>query len=330
MEVKAPATNQAFSAKLKKIFARTEISALIALLAIALLTGIANKAFFTASSIINLFRAVALDMVPCIGITFCLASGEIDLSSGSMVALSGIIVGGAQEVLHWATWPAVFAAVAVGVIGGIMAGFIICQFNIPPMIATLGMQQIYTGLVNVVTGGRPYALMNPDFNKFGSGNFLGIPYSIYVAAIFVLIGYFVMNHTTLGRSFIAVGGNAETARLAGISSYKHKLMVHALAGGTFAVGGIIYTARMGSANINVGASLQMNAIAACVIGGTSIGGGSPTVFGTVIGLTLMTLLMVALTYVKVDVYWQKVVLGVIIVGAVAIDTAKRASMLNMK
>ncbi len=309
---------------LKKILQKNEVGVLLIFLGLSLITGIINPAFFKATSLINLARSSAMSLVPCLGLTFALGSGEIDLSVGSMLALSGVIAGMCMKRFGLSVWLSIVIAMAGSAIGGVMIGAFVVAFAIPPFIVTMGMQNVFRGLVNVLTMGSPYTQLPAGFTYFGVGTLGGLPFVIYVAAIIFVIMYFVMKYTVFGRSTIAIGGNRETARLAGINVTKYVILVHVLCSVCAGIGGMLTTARLGSAQVSVGTGQEMNAIAGCVIGGTSMGGGSPTLVGTVIGVALMELLTVALTLIKIDVYWQKVLLGFIIIGAVATDTMKRS------
>jgi ribose transport system permease protein len=303
----------------------SELGVLMVFIVLAILTSILNPRFLQPTSLINLLRSISLSLIPCLGLTFVLGIGSIDLSVGSMVALSGVICGMCIKLFGFPVVPSIIIALVGSCVGGLMIGWVIVQFNVHPMIATLGFQQVFRGLVNVLTRGVPYnGLTNMQF--IGKGRIFGLPFIFYLCVVFFIVFYFLLKHTVFGRSVVAVGGNRETARLAGIETKKYIYLVHVLCALCAGIGGILTTARLESAQVSVGLGLELNALAGVIMGGTSFEGGTPTLFGTVIGVTLMEFLTIMLTMIKLDVYWQKVVLGVIIVFAVATDTYKRSRL----
>jgi ribose transport system permease protein len=324
-------TPKALLVKAKQAYMqKSELSVFSVFLSLAVITSILNPAFLTPVSLINLVRAVSLTIIPCIGLTFALGAAEIDLTPGAMVALSGVLCGMFMKRFNIPIVPSVIFALIGAAVGGALIGFVVVQFTVPSMIVTLGFQNVFRGVVNVLTRGSPYANLPKGFAFLGTGTLFGLPFSVYLAVVFLIFGYFLLRHTVFGRSVVAVGGNQETARLAGISVKKYIILVHVLSSVCAGIGGILTTARLGSAQVSIGAGLEMNALAACVIGGTSLSGGAPTLLGTVIGVALMELLTIALTMVKIDVYWQKVILGLLIVAAVASDTYKNFGRLGAK
>ncbi|GHU82197.1 sugar ABC transporter permease [Spirochaetia bacterium] len=309
---------------------KSEWSGFTVLVVLGVVTAILNPAFLGGDSLINLARAISMSLIPCIGLTFALGAGEIDLSPGAMLALSGVMAGLFIKRYNMPVFPAVLLTLVIAGACGALMGWVIVQFSVHSMIATLGFQNIFRGFLNVLTEGHPYTGFPDSFLFFGKGSILGLPVPIYLSIIALIVGMFLLKNTVFGRSVVAVGGNIETARLAGIRTKKYIILVHVLSSVCAGIAGLLTAARIGSAQVMVGSGLEMNALAAVVIGGTSLAGGSPTVVGTLVGVAIIELIAVALSLVRVDVYWQKVVLGIIIVIAVAADTYKRARLASGK
>jgi ribose transport system permease protein len=198
-------------------------------------------------------------------------------------------------------------------------GFTITRFNVPPFVATLAMLTIARGFTMLYTKGHPISNLGTDFAFIGAGIVFGIPVPVWIAAIVVLIAVFITQKTKLGRYIYAIGGNEQAAKLSGINIKKVKLTVYALAGALAALGGVIVTARLDSAQPNAGISYELDAIAAVVIGGTSLSGGKGTVWGTVMGAIIIGVLNNGLVLLNVSPFWQQVVKGSVILLAVVID-----------
>lgn len=310
---------------IKKILQNREIGILIPLILICMITSLINPAFLNIGNIVDVLRSISLTVIVAVGMTFVLISAGLDLSVGSVVGLSGMITG--WGLVNGVPIPVsiIFGMIA-GIIVGYANGFIIVRFKIPPLIVTLGMMYIARGVVYVISKGRPFYPFPDSFKQIGQGALLGIPYSIYIALVIIIIGHFMLNYTTFGRSVMAIGGNEETARTSGINITKTKVLIYCIVSALSAVSGILMASRLSSSQANAGNGWELTVIASVIIGGTSMFGGAGSVIGTVIGASIMAVLTNAMVLMKVSVYWQNIVVGAIIILAVGIDTYRRNVM----
>jgi len=311
---------------IKKILRRSEIGVLIPLLILWVITYMANKAFFSSTNMISLFRTVSISLLGAIGATFIFACGMMDLSAGSVYALSGMVAAISMKDLGLSVGVAVLLSLLVGVVIGLINALIVNKFEIPAFIATLGTQYIARGIVNVISEGKTYTGFSESFNAIGGIGFLGIPWSVYIAIIISIIAGFILKNTVYGRSLLAVGGNAETARVCGINIKRVRNIAFLISGILCAMAGLLSTARLSTAQVSAGTGWEMSIIAATIIGGVSMYGGYVTLIGAIIGVTLMETLTISMTMLKVNPYWQKIVIGIIILVAVGIDTYRRKKM----
>ena len=220
-------------------------------------------------------------------------------------------------------WPAaIIIGVVVGGIIGLVNGLIITKLDIPPLITTLGTQYIVKGITNVITQGKPVTGFPDSFNFIGGGSAAGIPVPVFFAAILFVLAFVIYKYTTFGRKLLAVGGNKETARLCGINSTRIQIIAFVVAGATAALVGILTAARLSSAQAAAGTGIEMTYIASVVIGGTSLSGGNSSTVGTLIGVGIMETLTVTTTLLHIDTYYQKIVVGIIIIVAVGIDVVR--------
>lgn len=286
---------------------------------LCIVTGIMNPIFFTASNLIDLARSISFLLIVSVGVTYVLLGASLDMSIGSVMGLGGAICG-LCLVNGLPVWLSILmgllAAVAVGVINAVL----IVNCRIPALIATLGTMYAARGIVNVLTKGEPYYPLPDNFKKLGQGTLAGIPFSVFLAILIVLAAHFIIRKTTYGRSLMAVGGNREAARLSGINVKRVLFSAHVLVSLLAGFVGIILAARLSSAQPNAGDGWEMTAVAAVIIGGTSMYGGYGSVIGTILGCALMETLSNAMVLLHVSVYWQKIAIGIIMVAAVGMDT----------
>ena len=251
--------------------------------------------------------------------TFVIISGGIDLSVGSIVALSGVVLGtllqGGQPLPI-----AVAAAVAAGVACGLVNGALVSVGGLPPFIATLGMMSVARGAALVFTEGRPVSGFDEGFRSLATGSVGFIPAPIVVMIVVYAIAHLVLTRTTFGRYVYAIGGNEEATRLSGVAVRFHKTIIYGVAGLMSAVAAIVLTARLNSAQPIAGMMYELDAIAATVIGGTSLMGGEGTLAGTLVGALIMGVLRNGLNLLGVSSFLQQIVIGAVIVGAVLVDT----------
>jgi ribose transport system permease protein len=302
---------------------------LIALVVLCILLGVLTDKFFTASNGLNVLRQVAVNVCIATGMTLIVLTGGIDLSVGSILALCGAITAGllkngirlpsADMFIGFTLLGAVLAGLIIGALLGLFNGITITRFKVPPFVATLAMLTIARGFTMLYTGGHPVSNLGTSFAWIGTGSLIGIPVPVWIALLVVLIAALITRQTRLGRYIYAIGGNETAARLSGIRINRVKLIVYSLGAALAAVGGVIVTSRLDSAQPNAGLSYELDAIAAVVIGGTSLNGGKGSVGGTVIGAVIIGVLNNGLVLLNVSPFWQQVVKGGVILLAVIID-----------
>jgi ribose transport system permease protein len=305
---------------LAKVYqARTLIALFLLMGALTLL----SDSFLSVQNFLNVGQQVAVLAIVAIGATFVIISGGIDLSVGSVLALSAAVFA-AMFANFGMPWPlAAVVGLLVGAVLGAVNGLAIVYGKLPPFIATLAMLSIARGLALVVTGGRPISGF-PDSFRWIVGRDLpfDLPFSVLLTLLLYSVASLVLRRTIFGRATYAIGGNEEAARRAGISVDRVKIAIYVLAGGMAALGGLILTARLNSAQPQAGAGLELDVIAAVVIGGASLSGGTGTVFGTLIGALIMAFLRNGLNLLNVSSFWQQVAVGVVIALAVMTDTLR--------
>lgn len=310
----------------KKILRFREMGVMIPLLLLWVITFFANHAFFSVTNMIALFRSISITLLGSIGATFAFSCGMMDLSAGSVYGLAGMVTGIAMKDLGLPVPVAILAGLLVGVIFGLLNGLIINHFDIPAFIATLGTSYIARGIVNVISEGSAYTGFPDSFNALGGKGLFGIPWSIYIAFLIAVLAAWILKYTVYGRSLMASGGNPETARTCGINIKMIRNIAFIISGVLCALAGILSTARLATAQAAAGTGWEMTVVAATIIGGVSMYGGSATVFGAAIGVGLMETLTISMTMIKVNAYWQRVAIGIVIILAVGIDTYKRKKL----
>lgn len=254
--------------------------------------------------------------------TYVLISAGLDLSVAPVFALGGIIA--SITVTNGVpAWLSILIGTSVGAITGLINGVLIVWFNIPALIVTLGMMYMARGTILIITQGVAIYPLTEAFNTLGQGNFLEIPYVIWIALILAIFAHLVLVYTPFGRAVYAIGGNEETSRLAGLNVEATKTSVYVLCGIFAAFAGTVMAGRLNSAQPNVGTGYELLVIAAVIIGGTSLFGGSGTILGTAAGALLTTVISNGMVLMKISAYWQNLVVGIIIILAVGIDQYRR-------
>lgn len=291
---------------------------LISFFVLSLCISFLTPNFLSAKNLMNILRQSTIVGIMAIGTTFVIIGGGFDISVGSTLALSAALALGLQGSMHWAL--AALLAVLAGVLIGIVNGFLAAKIHIVPMIATLGTSTIIRGLVYLYTKGYPINGQVPQFEVIGSSYLWGIPVPVIIMVVLVALFQFILSKTQLGRYCCAVGGNKEATRLAGVSVDFYHMMTFIIGGLMAAISGVIYAARLSSATPLAGQNYDMDAIAAVVIGGTSVSGGEGTVLGAMIGVLLLTVVTNAFNLLGVPVYIQYVIKGLIILVVVGIDS----------
>jgi ribose transport system permease protein len=299
------------------------LGTLAGLLGLCVLLWILTPHFLTVANLLNVLEQTAINAIIAVGMTFVIISGGIDLSVGSLLALAGVVL---ASRLH-AGSPmvvAIGAAMAVGFLFGALNGIAITRGRLPPFIATLGMMSVARGCALLFTDGRPISGFDPEFRSIATARFAGIPSPVFVTAAAYMLGQFVLSETRFGRYVYALGGNEEATRLSGVHVRLHKTVVYGVSGLTSACAAVLLTARLNSAQPIAGMMYELDAIAATVIGGTSLMGGEGHLGGTLIGTLIMGVLRNGLNLLGVSSFLQQVVIGVVIVFAVLIDTMLKA------
>jgi ribose transport system permease protein len=295
------------------------LGTLAGLFGLCLLLWILTPHFLTISNLLNVLEQTSINAVIAVGMTFVILSAGIDLSVGSVLALAGVVM---ATLLHQ-DWP-VSAAIAVGLLMGFgfgaLNGIAIAWGRLPPFIATLGMMSIARGCALLFTEGRPVSGFDESFRRLATARILGIPAPVVITAAVYLAARFVLSSTRFGRYVYAMGGNEEATRLSGVNVRLHKMLVYGVSGLTSGIAAVLLTARLNSAQPIAGIMYELDAIAAVVIGGTSLAGGEGGVGGTLIGALIMGVLRNGLNLLGVSSFLQQVVIGLVIVFAVLLDT----------
>ena len=320
---------------LKKYSNLARFQSLIALFVMCLVLTLTADNFMTADNFWNVLRQISVNVCISVGMTLVILTAGIDLSVGSVLALCGAITAGllkhgisipsANLFIGFTVFGVVVAGVLCGGILGFINGYTISKFNVPSFVATLAMLTMARGFTMLSTGGHPITGLGDTLGFLGTGWFLGIPMPVWISGIIVFVAVVVTTKTPFGRYIYAIGGNENAARLSGIPVTKIKRWVYVLAGMLAAIGGVLVTARLDSAQPNAGISYELDAIAAVVIGGTSLSGGKGSIVGTVLGAMIIGVLNNGLVLLDVSPFWQQVVKGLVILIAVIIDKANSKS-----
>lgn len=292
---------------------------LIGLVALCAVLWALTPHFLTVSNLLNVAQQTSINAIVAVGMTFVILSGGIDLSVGSIVALSGVVLG---LMLH-AEQPvaiAILAALGAGALCGQVNGLLIDRGRLPPFIVTLGMMSMARGAALLVTEGRPISGFDEAFRALATARIGFVPAPVLIMVLVYVIAHLVLTRTTFGRYVYAIGGNEEATRLSGVRVHLHKPAIYAVSGLMSAVAAIILTARLNSAQPIAGMMYELDAIAATVIGGTSLMGGTGSLGGTLIGALIMGVLRNGLNLLGVSSFLQQIVIGGVIVGAVLVDT----------
>jgi ribose transport system permease protein len=313
--------------KIKKIILRFQ--SVIALLLMCIVLGLLTDRFLTPENSWNVMRQISVNLIVSVGMTLVILTAGIDLSVGSVLALCGAITAGmlkfgteftdANIYLGFTLFGAIIGGITAGSFLGWFNGLVITRFRVPPFVATLAMLTIARGLTMLWTGGFPITGFEGNMSFIGTGWFLGIPMPVWISAIIVLAAVILTRKTRLGRHIYAVGGNERAAELSGLNVKRIKVTVYTIAGAMAAIGGLIVTSRLDSAQPNAGMGLELDSIAAVVIGGTSLSGGKGSIMGTVQGALIIGVLNNGLVLLNVSPFWQQVVKGMVILLAVGIE-----------
>lgn len=294
----------------------------IALVLIGAMLTAATPNFLTVANLINVARQISLNGILAVGVTFVLLTGGVDLSLGSVAALAGVV---AASFAHPGDYPVVvpiLMGILAGTACGATNGLLVTRGSVAPFIVTLGMMTVARGLALVVSGGMPVSNMSPELTRL-AGDILGLPIPVLILAAVSLAAWAFLANTRLGRYVYAVGGNENAARAAGINVNRVKMFAYTLCGGLAGLAGVVLAARTTTGQPNAAVAYELDAIAAVVIGGTSLSGGVGGISGTLLGALLMGIINNGLDLLNVSSYYQQIVKGVIIVGAVWLDRRQK-------
>jgi inositol transport system permease protein len=305
---------------------------LIFLLVLMAIFAIAEPRFLSSINLFNVMRQVSITGLLAIGMTFVILTAGIDLSIGSLLAFAGLVAaavakGGMQdrftvgdEAIGYGWHLAALAAIIVGIVGGYLQGLAITKLKVPPFVVTLGGMSVFRGAALLFASGGPISGFEPSFGWWGQGKIGPVPVPVIIFLVAAVIAHIVLRYTRYGRRVYAVGGNPEAARLSGLNVNAIICSVYVIMGFFAGLGAFVLSARLNSAEAVAGTGYELAVIASVVIGGTSLFGGVGTIFGTVIGALLIGVLLNGLVLMNVSSYIQQIIIGVIIVLAVAFDT----------
>lgn len=311
----------------KKLLAK--LQPLIALFVLCLIIGFLSDKFFTVSNFWNVLRQISVNICISVGMTLVVLMAGIDLSVGSVLALCGAVTAGLFKMgielpsqnlyIGFTLLGAALAGVLTGALLGFFNGFVITRFKVSSFVATLAMLTVARGLTMLWTKGFPISGLGEQFAYLGTGWFIGVPIPVWISAVVVAVAILISDKTKLGRYIYAIGSNENASLLSGINITKVKITVYTIAGVLAAVGGLMVTSRLDSAQPNAGTGYELDSIAAVVIGGTSLSGGKGSIWGTVLGAIIIGVLNNGLVLLNVSPFWQQVVKGFVILLAVIID-----------
>lgn len=298
------------------------VGILIVLLVLLMLMSAFAPNFNRVDNLLNIARSISVNAILAAGMTFVILTGGIDLSVGSIVAVSGVV----SVVAAMAGLPAplaILAGVGIGATCGLLNGMLSAYLALAPFIVTLGTMTFLRGMAYTITEGQPIVSSSLSFRELGNGYVAGVPVPVIIMAIVYLLAWFILERTRYGRHIYAVGGNAQAARLAGVRVNRIIASVYMIAGVCAGLAGIIFAARVISAQPTAGTGYELDAIAAVVLGGTSLAGGRGRIIGTLIGSIILGVLSTGLILLNVPFFTQLLVKGIVIILAVSIDGLKQ-------
>ncbi|AQS59937.1 ABC transporter permease [Desulforamulus ferrireducens] len=307
----------------RTLIQRYNLGPFIGLLLITITLSFLTDRFFTISNLLNVARQVSINTLLGVGLTFVILTGGIDLSVGAILAFAGAL-GAGMLGLGYDPVIAVLFSCLVGLLAGTLNGTIVAYGRVAPFVATLATMTIFRGATLVYTEGKPVRAVSEGFNALGGGYIGPIPTPVVITAIVVLLAWFVLNHMTVGRRIFALGGNEEATILSGVKTTRYKILVYSISGLMAGLAGAILTSRLLSAQPTAGSGYELDAIAAVVIGGTSLTGGRGGVVGTLIGALIIGVIDNGLNLLNVSSFYQQAVKGFIILFAVLLDRRNAA------
>lgn len=310
---------------------RRKFLAFASLILIVVIFSVASPNFFQTSNLMSILLATAVNGVLAIACTFIIITGGIDLSVGTLMTFCAVISG--VFITFWGLplWLGILMAPITGMVCGLTTGTFVAKLKIPPFIATLGMMMVTKGLSMVISGTKPIYFTNtPEFSSISMDSVVGfifphlpMPNAVLILLVLAILASIILNKTLLGRYTFALGSNEEAVRLSGVSVDRWKIAIYAFGGAICGLAGLLIASRLNSAQPALGQGYELDAIAAVVIGGTSLSGGEGTILGTIIGAFIISTLTNGLRIMSVPQEWQTVVTGIIIIVAVYLDILRR-------
>ena len=303
------------------------LSSLIMLILLWIIFAIGSEFFLTFRNIMNIGSYMSIMGTMAAGLTVAMLLAGLDVSQYSLAALAGMVLGICFEA-GISPWLTLLIVLAVGILGGSFNAFIITVMGVNPIICTMGTSFIFRGIAYLTTDGRYIRIKDDVYYFIGKGKLAGIPFCLIIMLITYVVIWFVLKYTVYGRSVFAVGGNMQVARLAGINVKKIRFISHILAGITAVMGGVITVCQASSCMASQGYGNDMNGISAVILGGISMAGGRGNVFGTLIGVAILSTLVNGMTLLNVNSYWQQIIQGLLLVFAVFIDAVRSSKRGN--
>jgi ribose transport system permease protein len=314
---------------LRRIFRTREIGVLVALLVLCAAMSFASPYFLKTQNLFNVLRGVSTIGIMAIGMTMVIVSGGIDLSVGSVAAVSAMLTARLMTYHNFSPWISFLCGILLGLLLGTVNGFVITRIKVNPFITTLGMMSIARGLTYLLSTGLQGSvasnipMRNEAVNFLGAGYIGVVPFPVIEMVVLVTIFSLFLRHFVLGRQIYAVGSNEQAARLSGVNVANVRLFVYMLIGGLAALSGVMGAGLLSTAPTNLGTGNELDVIAAVVIGGASLVGGEGTILGAVIGAAIMAVIRNAFVLLKLPIYMQTVTIGVVIIIAVALDQLRK-------
>jgi ribose/xylose/arabinose/galactoside ABC-type transport system permease subunit len=309
----------------KRLLRARETGIAVVVIAMIMFLSLRTDTFFTASNLAVVARQISLSAIIAMGMTLVILTGGIDLSVGSVVAITSVIVGLVMVRMNMPIWLAIIAGIMVGVVVGLLNGIMIVKTKVPPFIITLGMMGLARGAALVITKGSSISGFPPSYLDIGQGFIFNlIPIPVVIAVVLAIIVHIILSRTSFGRRIYLLGSNEEAALLSGININSMKVAIFTICSALAAVEAVIETSRMATGQPASGSGYELAAIGAVIIGGASLLGGEGTILGTMLGAILLGLITNGLILMGISSYWQQVFSGIIIILAVALDTWRRS------
>jgi ribose transport system permease protein len=310
---------------LKNLLKQRELTIFLSVLAFAALLAFSSPNFLNRANLIALLVGLSFDMIVAVGMTILMVSGGFDMSVGSTLALAGAVAGYSITKYGAPFWLGIVFGLLTGMLVGLSNGLLITKIRVNPFIATLGMMQVVRGIVFLLTAGLGIPNLPDAFNYFGQEKWFGLQIPVWIMLFLVIVGEILLRRWSFFRQSYFVGGNERSARLSGINIDIVKITNYVIVALMAAVSGLLLAGRMGTASVSAGLGAELRVISAVVIGGASLSGGEGSIFGALLGVILLNLISNGLNLLGINVYWQNVVIGGVLIIAVAADSLSHRS-----